>query len=126
MPELEGIVGALESALGVTLLETQAVRAGFTSAEAAGATGTSPKPLPKKPRDVLRLFDLRQLLPQVIAISETLSTLRQLSRAVVLQTERILDAGKSGFPEVGVVEEIWNKTLGDLPRRARSERCAVM
>ncbi|CAL1163121.1 unnamed protein product [Cladocopium goreaui] len=62
------------------------------------------------------------------AISETLSTLRQLSRAVSLQTERILDAGKSGFPEVGVVEEIWNKTLGlgDLPRRARSERCAVM
>ena len=30
-----------------------------------------------------------------------------------------------GSQEVGVVEEIWNKTLGlgDLPRRARSERC---
>eukprot|EP00435_Cladocopium_sp_Y103_P020007 s3396_g4.t2 len=126
VPELEGIVGALESAIGVSLLETQAVRAGFPTSAEVAATGTTPKQLPKNPRDVLRLFDLRQLLPQVIAISETLSTLRQLSRAVSLQTERILDAGKSGFPEVGVVEEIWNKTLGDLPRRARSERCAVM
>lgn len=33
------------------------------------------------------------------AISEVLGALRQLSRAVSLQTLRILDAGKTGFPE---------------------------
>jgi len=126
VPELEGIVGALESAIGVTLLESQAVNAGFPTSAEVVATGAAPKQLPKNPKDVLRLFDLRQLLPQVIAISETLSTLRQLSRAVALQTARILDAGKSGFPEVGLAEEAWTRAFGDMPRRTRSERCTVM
>eukprot|EP00434_Breviolum_minutum_P029248 symbB.v1.2.025870.t1/scaffold2543.1/size76562/2 len=126
VPELEGIVGALESAIGLTLLESQAVNAGFPTSAEVVATGAAAKQLPKNPKDVLRLFDLRQLLPQVIAISETLSTLRQLSRAVALQTARILDAGKSGFPEVGLAEEAWTRAFGDMPRRTRSERCAVM
>ncbi|CAE7029418.1 ANKIB1, partial [Symbiodinium natans] len=49
VPELEGIVGALESALGLTLLESQAVRAGFPSDAAAANV---PK-LPSQPRDVV-------------------------------------------------------------------------
>lgn len=126
VPELEGIVGALESALGLTLLQSEAVKAGFPTSAEVAATGASPKQLPKNPKDILRLFDLRQLLPQVIAISEALGTLRQLSRAVSLQTARILDAGKTGFPEVGVLAETFSRAFGDGLRRTRSERCSVM
>eukprot|EP00913_Durusdinium_trenchii_P035180 g32911.t1 len=66
VPELEGIVGALESALGLTLLQSEAVKAGFPTSAEVAATGASPKQLPKNPKDILRLFDLRPLLPQVI------------------------------------------------------------
>ena len=125
IPSLQGIVGALESALGLTMLQSQAVQAGFPTNAELAATGATSKALPKNPRDLLRLFDLRQLLPQIIAISETLGTLRQLSRAVSLQTSRILEAGKSGFPEVGLLEEVWSRASGG-PVRGRSERCSMM
>ncbi|CAJ1353421.1 unnamed protein product [Effrenium voratum] len=85
VPELEGIVGALESALGLTVLEAQASGAGFATASAAVALSQQPKPLPRNPRDLLKLMDLRQLLPQAVVISEQLGALRQLSTAVALQ-----------------------------------------
>ncbi|CAE7734766.1 unnamed protein product, partial [Symbiodinium pilosum] len=121
VPELEGIVGALESALGLTVLESQAVLAGFPAGDPA-ASASVPK-LPKQPRDVIRLLDLRQLLPQAIAISEAMSALRQLGTAVSLQTARIISAGRTGFPEIGFFEDVWNNYVPDgTPSRARSER----
>jgi len=122
VPELEGIVGALESALGLTILEAEAVRAGFPAQDAG--LGTK---LPKQPKEVVRLLDLRQVLPQAIAVSETMGAFRQLGTAVSLQTARILHAGRTGFPEVGIVEDTWTSLVGDArPTRSRSERCHVM
>ncbi|CAE7793985.1 ANKIB1 [Symbiodinium sp. KB8] len=126
VPELEGIVGALESALGLTMLESQAVRAGFPAGPADAASTNVPK-LPQQPTDVVRLLDLRHLLPQAIAISEAMGALRQLGTAVSLQTARILSAGRTGFPEVGYFEDVWNNFNPErTPSRSRSERCCVM
>ena len=47
----------------------------------------------------MKIMGFNGLILKEKAISEVLGALRQLSRAVSLQTLRILDAGKTGFPE---------------------------
>lgn len=133
VPALEGIVSALESALGLVLIEAAVQEVGFHQASSSTGEGAAPpKVLPKVSLSILRRIDLRQVLPHAVAISENLGAVRQLGIAVSLQTARILDSGRAGWPEVGEVE-----LEEDLPdagpvetayRRARSaaDRCCVM
>lgn len=89
--ELEGSAGALENAVGLVLVEAEYTRLFPVSTEA----------IPTDAFDFLSCFDLRQLLPHVVAASEHTGALQQLTTAVVLQRNRILDAGRMGFPGLG-------------------------
>lgn len=88
--ELEGATTALENVLGFVQVDL-AMRAStsFNSCTVA----------PTRAEEVAKLLDLRQLAPRVIAASEMSSAISQLSTAVKLQTSRILDACRMGFPE---------------------------
>jgi len=130
--ELEGIAGALESAVGLNILESAAQQAGLPSSAQSQTEGENDaKQLPTRPAELLKKLDLRQLLPHAIAISETSAALRQLSMAASIQTTRIIDAGYTGFPETGIVEDfgesfqnITTRVFGST--RPAVDRCSVM
>ncbi|CAJ1435625.1 unnamed protein product [Effrenium voratum] len=112
VPELETAAGALEAAIGLSVLERELIKA---TVEAPG-----------EPEDLLHLLDLRGCLCQLVAVSEALDALRTLRVAVSLQTARIIDAGRSGFEELGFLESVFEQVVSDLGSAAERRSCLLM
>lgn len=95
--DLEGVTGALENVLGLMQIESL-----IQSSDRFRSTNT----LPAHPSDLVRHLDLKSLAPRVLTACDSLSVIQQLSTAVELQTRRIFDAARHGFPVQSTFEPI--------------------
>lgn len=99
--DLERTVGALEFAMCLELLQNVI--------QEASIDGHHYKPHVAETDRLLSKLDLRSLVTRLVAVDEVASALDQLTTAVVLQHDRIIDAARSGFKLLdrpkGIVEE---------------------
>lgn len=126
--ELEGATTALETTLGfneadTVIQESHLAKEGSAQAQIA---------------QIVASMDLRKILPQVIAAAEHISAVSQLSIAVKLQTSRIVDAGRMGFPgntttftgqilsNVGAVLGTVHTSLSADEESGATSRCSIM
>lgn len=98
--ELESAASSLETVLGLVLVEDAVVAAGYSGGgAAASSTPAQRRLLPPDEQELLRQLDLRQIAPHTLAVSFALDAVQQLSLAVSLQTSRICESGRVGFPD---------------------------